>query len=82
MFCCAPGTNTPVLRVLRAEVSSQVERPTPCLMYRLGCARRYANPLGCAHDSDHLSKFEELVEAAVDLVGVRCEIDRGVTITQ
>lgn len=30
-------------------------------------ARRYCAPLAEAHDQDHLCKFEELVEAAVDL---------------
>lgn len=29
--------------------------------------KRYAEPLALAHDSEHLSKFEELLEAAVDL---------------
>ncbi len=30
-------------------------------------AQRFAEPLARAHDGEHLTKFEELLEAAVDL---------------
>ena len=30
-------------------------------------AQRYAQPLAEAHDGEHLTKFEELLEAAIDL---------------
>lgn len=30
-------------------------------------SHRYAEPLSLAHDGEHLTKFEELLEAAVDL---------------
>ncbi len=31
------------------------------------CLCRYADALALAHDAEHLTKFEELLEAAVDL---------------
>lgn len=31
------------------------------------CGRRYADRLAGAHDAEHLGKFEELLEAAIDL---------------
>lgn len=37
------------------------------MVLRAGLARRYAEPLAQAHDAEHLTKFEELLEAAIDL---------------
>ena len=34
---------------------------------KLACVHRYADKLEAAHDAEHLAKFEELLEAAVDL---------------
>ena len=38
--------------------------------YGFACSVRFADMLKVAHDSEHLSKFEELLEAAVDLEAV------------
>lgn len=38
----------------------------PCRLPTL-CSCRFAAPLGEAHDAEHLTKFEELLEAAIDL---------------
>ena len=37
------------------------------LRHRIPITCRYADKLEAAHDTEHLAKFEELLEAAVDL---------------
>lgn len=38
-----------------------------CLQKGVCCGGRYADKLAAAHDDEHLAKFEELLEAAIDL---------------
>lgn len=50
-------------------VASGTKRPLrpPCAERSSCYHRRYADRLAGAHDAEHLGKFEELLEAAIDL---------------
>ena len=51
-----------------APFHNGIRHPLPCCAQRSSrYGRRYADRLAGAHDAEHLGKFEELLEAAIDL---------------
>lgn len=47
--------------------AEQPENIAQLTEHQISTMRRYADKLEAAHDGEHLAKFEELLEAAVDL---------------
>lgn len=62
-LCASPPSCS---RTATVGLPARPHRIPPCAARPLRW-HRYCDPLAVAHDAEHLCKFEELVEAAVDL---------------